>query len=73
MSENETDSEESLCVSKNSFLFKKYKLIKKLCSRAFGIIYLGYYIRNNSYVAIKIEPRKTPNQHLEIEAYFYIL
>ena len=70
MSENETDSEESLFVSKNSFLFKKYKLIKKLCSGAFGNIYLGYYIRNNSYVAIKTEPRKTPNQHLETEAYF---
>ena len=70
MSENEKDSEESLFVSKNSFLFKKYKLIKKLCSGAFGNIYLGYYIRNNSYVAIKTEPRKTPNQHLETEAYF---
>ena len=70
MSENETDSEEWLFVSKNSFLFKKYKLIKKLCSGAFGNIYLGYYIRNNSYVAIKTEPRKTPNQHLETEAYF---
>ena len=70
MSENVTDSEESLFISKNKILFKKYKVIKKLCSGAFSKIYLGISISNGFYVAIKVEPRKIPNPHLETEAYF---
>ena len=70
MSEHETDSENDSFIIKNSIVFKKYKLIKKLCSGAFGNIYLGYFLHNNSYVAIKTEPRKIPSQHLETEAYF---
>ena len=69
MSENESDSNDTFII-KNSILFKKYKLIKKLCSGAFGNIYLGYFLHHNSYVAIKTEPRKIPSQHLETEAYF---
>ena len=71
MSEDETDSEEEcLFIKKNPILFKKYKVIKKLCSGAFGSIYLGLCLSNNTYVAIKSEPRNIPSQHLENEAYF---
>ena len=57
-------------ISHNSILFKKYQIIKKLCSGAFGSIYLGVNLLNYSYVAIKVEPRNIPYQHLESEAYF---
>ena len=60
-------------ICNNSILFKKYQIIKKLCSGAFGSIYLGVNILDYSYVAIKVEPRNTPNQHLESEAYFIYL
>ena len=71
MAEEETDSEvENLFISKNPILFKKYQVIKKLCSGAFGSIFLGLCLSNDSFVAIKAEPRNIPSQHLENEAYF---
>ena len=70
MSENETDSDGLSFISENPILFKKYKVLQKLCEGAFGSIYLGNYVAKNSYVAIKVEPRNIPNQHLETEAYF---
>ena len=71
MAEEETDSEvENLFISKNPILFKKYQVIKKLCSGAFGSIFLGLCLSNDSFVAIKVEPRNIPSQHLENEAYF---
>ena len=74
MSENEIkesiSGNDDFLISNNSILFKKYQIIKKLCSGAFGSIYLGLHLSNYSYVAIKVEPRNTPNQHLESEAYF---
>ena len=71
MSQYETNLEDyCLFIKKNPIIFKKYKVIRKLCSGAFGNIYLGFSLKNNSYVAIKVEPRNIPNQHLENEAYF---
>ena len=57
-------------ISNNSILFKKYQIIKKLCSGVFGSIYLGINLLNYSYVAIKVKPRNTRYQHLESEAFF---
>ena len=71
MLENEKDSEDEFLLSfKKKILFKKYKVIKKLCSGAFSNIYLGISILNGSKVAIKLEKRNIPNPHLETEAYF---
>ena len=71
MSFYETDSEEDCNFIKNNpIIFKKYKVIKKLCSGAFDSIYLGLCLSNNSYVAIKAESWNIPCQHLENEAYF---
>ena len=71
MSQYETNlEEERFFIKQNPIIFKKYKVIRKLCSGAFGNIYLGFSLKNNSYVAIKVEPRNIPNQHLENEAYF---
>jgi casein kinase I family protein HRR25 len=73
-SESSENDENNSFINKNEILFKKYKVIKKLGSGSFGDIYLGISLLNNSYVAIKTETKKIPNQHLETEAYFlYIL
>ena len=70
---SENDEENNSFIQKNEILFKKYKVIKKLGSGSFGDIYLGISLLNNSYVAIKTETKKIPNQHLETEAYFLYL
>ena len=70
---SENDEENNSFIKKNEILFKKYKVIKKLGSGSFGDIYLGISLLNNSYVAIKTETKKIPNQHLETEAYFLYL
>ena len=70
MSENDEESDGFSFISENPILFKKYKVLQKICEGAFGSIYLGYFMEKNVYVAIKVESRKTPNQHLETEAYF---
>ena len=71
MNENESDSDEKdSFILRNPIIFKKYKVLKKLGAGAFGSIYLGYSLLNNSYVAIKVESRKLPKLHLETEAYF---
>ena len=72
-SENSENDENDSFIKKNEILFKKYKVIKKLGSGSFGDIYLGISLLNNSYVAIKTETKKIPNQHLETEAYFLFL
>ena len=42
MSENESNSDGSSFILDNPILFKKYKVIQKICEGAFGSIYLGY-------------------------------
>ena len=72
-SESSENDENNSFIRKNEIIFKKYKVIKKLGSGSFGDIYLGISLLNNSYVAIKTETKKIPNQHLETEAYFLYL
>ena len=72
-SESSENEENNSFIRKNEIIFKKYKVIKKLGSGSFGDIYLGISLLNNSYVAIKTETKKIPNQHLETEAYFLYL
>ena len=71
--ENSENTENNSFIKKNEILFKKYKVIKKLGSGAFGDIYLGISLINKSYVAIKTESKNIPSQHLEAEAYFLYL
>ena len=50
-------------------LFKKYKVKKKIGQGAFGAVFLGQTIKDNKYVAIKVERRKISKPLLESEAY----
>ena len=66
--EKEIDKE-ACFIKENPTIFKKYKVKKKLGEGAFGNVYIGQTIRDNSYVAIKVEPRKILKPILESEAY----
>ena len=57
-------------IKKNSIIFKKYRIKKKLRKGEFGDIYIGYHIENNELVAIKVEPKKIVKPLLETEALF---
>ena len=62
--------EEDKFSKENPIVFKKYKVKKKLGEGAFGEVYLGQAIlENNSYVAMKVEPRNISKPTLESEAY----
>ena len=63
------DGEEDKFIKENPIVFKKYKVIKKLGEGAFGDVYLGKIIANNSYVALKVEQRKIVKPILESEAF----
>ena len=63
------DEEEDQFIKENPIIFKKYKVIKKLGEGAFGDVYLGKKIDNNSYVAIKVEQRKIIKPILKTEAF----
>ena len=56
-------------LKENPIIFKKYKVKKKLGEGAFGDVYIGQTIENNSYVAIKVEQRKIVKPVLESEAF----
>ena len=56
-------------IKENPIIFKKYRIKKKLGEGAFGDVYLGQTIENNSYVAIKVEQRKIIKPILESEAF----
>ena len=47
---------------------KHYKLFKKIGSGAFGHVFEGYHINNETRVAIKLQPKKDKKQLLFYEA-----
>lgn len=51
---------------------KKYKLIKKIGSGAFGQIWKAIHITNKKKVAVKIEDLDTKHQQLYIECKIYL-
>jgi len=63
------EEEEDKFIKENPVVFKKYKVKKKLGEGAFGDVYLGQTIENNSYVALKVEQRKIVKPILESEAF----
>jgi len=63
------DEDEDQFIKENPIIFKKYKVNKKLGEGAFGDVFLGKKIDDNSYVAIKVEPRKIIKPILETEAF----
>ena len=63
------EEEEDKFIKENPIVFKKYKVKKKLGEGAFGDVYLGQTIENNSYVALKVEQRKIVKPILESEAF----
>ena len=63
------EEEEDLFIKENPIVFKKYKVKKKLGEGAFGDVYVGQSIKNNEYVAIKVEQRKIVKPILESEAF----
>ena len=66
--EEKVDDEDQF-IKENPIIFKKYRVKKKLGEGAFGDVYLGQSISDNSYVAIKTEPRKIIKPILETEAF----
>ena len=63
------EEEEDKFLKENPIVFKKFKVKKKLGEGAFGEVYLGQAIADNSYVALKVEPRKIAKPILESEAF----
>ena len=63
------EEEEDKFIKENPIIFKKYRVKKKFGEGAFGDVYLGQTIENNSYVAIKVEQRKILKPVLESEAF----
>ena len=57
-------------IKKDTIIFNKYKVIKKINSGSFSYIYLGINLKdNNKYISIKVEPRSVSKPLLEREAY----
>ena len=57
-------------VLKNRILFQKYKLIKIIGKGAFGYVFKGINIQNNSEIAIKVEKKSSLFHFLETECNF---
>ena len=57
-------------VLKNKILFRKYKIIKKIGKGAFGYVFKGINLQNNSKIAIKIEKKSSIYHLLEAECHF---
>ena len=57
-------------VLKNKILFRKYKIIKKIRKGAFGYVFKGINLQNNSKIAIKIEKKSSIYHLLEAECHF---
>jgi len=51
---------------------KKYKLIKKIGSGAFGQIWKAVHVTNGWKVAVKMEDIDTKHQQLDIECKIYL-
>lgn len=47
----------------------RFKVIKKIGSGSFGVVYKGVDLTNNEYVAIKIENTNSSKHHLEFKIY----
>ena len=63
------EEEDDKFLKENPIVFKKFRVKKKLGEGAFGEVYLGQAIADNSYVALKVEPRKIAKPILESEAF----
>jgi len=58
-------------IKKDTIIFNKYKVIKKINSGFFSDIYLGINLKdNNKYIVIKVEPKTVSKPLLETEANF---
>jgi len=61
-------------IKKDTIIFKKYKVIKKIYSGSFSDIYLGINLKDNKYIVIKKSQDLYQNKLLESESYLtYIL
>ena len=57
-------------IKKDTIIFNKYKVIKRINSSSFSDIYLGINLKdNNKYIVIKVEPSTILKPLLEKEAY----
>ena len=63
------EDEDDRFIKDHPIIFKKYRVKKRIGEGAFGNVYLGQTISNNSLVAIKVEPRKIIKPLLESEAF----
>jgi len=57
-------------ILKNKILFQKYKIIKKIGKGAFGFVFNGINLQDNSEVAIKVEKKSSLYHLLEDECNF---
>ena len=60
-------------ILKNRILFKKYKFIKIIGKGAFGFVFKGINIQNNSEIAIKVEKKSSLFHFLETECNFLLI
>ena len=63
------EEDDEIFKKENPTVFKKYRVKKKIGEGAFGEVYLGQSIKDNEYVALKIELRKKAKPLLESEAF----
>ena len=57
-------------LKENQFIFKKYKLIKKISKGTFGNIYSTIRVKDKNVFAMKVEKREKKESILEKEAYY---
>ena len=60
-------------ILKNRILFQKYKLIKIIGKGAFGFVFKGINIQNNSEISIKVEKKSSLFHFLETEFNFLLI
>ena len=58
---------------RNKIIFQKYKTRKILGKGSFGCVFQGINMKTNKMVAIKVQPKKSDSNLLEIETYFLSL
>jgi casein kinase 1 len=58
---------------KNKILFKKYKFIKNIGKGAFGNVFKGINLQDNSEIAIKVEKKSSKFHLLEAECNFLLI
>ena len=58
---------------RNKIMFQKYKTRKILGKGSFGCVFQGINMKTNKMVAIKVQPKKSDSNLLEIETYFLSL